>query len=208
VKKRGVFAKTGDVLDEIRSLPDIRLDYITFSGSGESMLADNFTDAVEKIKSIRKEPVAVLTNSSLITLPLVRKRLLKADFAVLKLDAATQKTFKLVNKPAPDIRLRDIIKGIKEFKKDYSGRLALQIMFIDENRHEASKIANIAKSIAPDEVQINTPTRPCRSKPLPKPAIDEIAKLFEGMNVKTVYDKDPVKVRPLSDAETLKRRGK
>ena len=106
------------------------------------------------------------------------------------------------------IKLAGIISAIKKFKKSYKGKLALQIMFIKENEKHAGELARLAKEIAPDEVQINTPLRPCAVKPLSKDKINKIKKQFKGLNVVTVYGKKRKIVKPISKEETLKRRGK
>ena len=81
-------------------------------------------------------------------------------------------------------------------------------MFIEQNKESARDIAQIAKEINPDEVQINTPLRPCRVKPLPEADIDKIESYFQGLNTVSVYKAERKEIRPLSDEETLKRRGK
>ena len=97
---------------------------------------------------------------------------------------------------------------IKAFKEMYKGKLALQIMFIEQNKKVAQDIAQIAKEINPDEVQINTPLRPCKVKPLPKSEIDRIEPYFDGLKTISVYKAERKKISSLSDEDTLKRRGK
>jgi wyosine [tRNA(Phe)-imidazoG37] synthetase (radical SAM superfamily) len=65
-------------------------DYVTFSGMGEPTLASNLGQAVEMAKSILPPPVAVLTNSSLMSREDVRSDLAKADVVVAKVDAHNQ----------------------------------------------------------------------------------------------------------------------
>jgi len=81
-------------------------------------------------------------------------------------------------------------------------------MFVEENKKYALEIAQIAKEINPDEVQLNTPLRPCKVKPLPKEDLDEIRKYFEGLKVISVYEAKIKEVTPISTEDTLKRRGK
>jgi wyosine [tRNA(Phe)-imidazoG37] synthetase (radical SAM superfamily) len=81
-------------------------------------------------------------------------------------------------------------------------------MFVEENKVYAKEIAQIAKEINPDEVQINTPLRPCKVKPLPREELDKIKKHFEGLNAISVYEAKLKEVKPVSKEDTLKRRGK
>ena len=60
-----------------------------------------------------------------------------------------------------------VIDGIKKFNKEYPGKLALQIMFVPQNKEYAADLAALAKEINPSEVQINTPLRPSPVNPLP-----------------------------------------
>ena len=81
-------------------------------------------------------------------------------------------------------------------------------MFINENKKYAEEIAAIAREINPDEVQINTPLRPCRAKPLSESELNVVENFFDGLNAVSVYKTEKKKVKPISNAKTLKRRGK
>jgi len=69
-------------------------------------------------------------------------------------------------------------------------------------------IARIVKEINPDEVQINTPLRPCGVKPLSESEIDKIETYFNDLKTISVYKSERKEISSLSDEETLKRRGK
>ena len=206
--RRGLYVSTKKVVEEIRRLPKVKIDYITFSGRGEPTLALNLGKTIKEVKKLRKEAVAVLTNGTLLHMKEVRKALALADFVVVKLDADAQKMLELVNLPTRKIKFSNIIKGIKQFRKEYRGRLALQIMFVKENKETARNIASLAQHIQPDEVQINTPKRASPVKPLPRKTIFAIKRYFREMKVVSVYDAKKKKVKPISAKATLIRRGK
>ena len=90
----------------------------------------------------------------------------------------------------------------------YKGRFALQIMLIEQNKNYAHDISQIAKHINPDEIQINTPLRPCGVKPLSKSELGEIENYFTGLNTVSVYKAEHGEVEPISSKDTLRRRGK
>jgi wyosine [tRNA(Phe)-imidazoG37] synthetase (radical SAM superfamily) len=90
----------------------------------------------------------------------------------------------------------------------YKGKLALQVMFMEENKKFAKEIAKVIREINPDEIQINTPLRPCGVKPLPKKEIDKIKEYFKGLNTVSVYEALKKDIKPISDKDTLIRRGK
>ncbi|MFA5088767.1 MAG: radical SAM protein [Candidatus Omnitrophota bacterium] len=207
-QERMRFIEAGEILAELAALPPLKIDYITFSGAGEPTLAENLSEMIQAIRPIRPEKIAVITNSSLFHKESVREDLLLADFVIAKLDAPTQAVFEKINQPVAGISLERIIAGMKIFRKMYKKKLALQIMFIGQNREYAAEIAQIAREIHPDEVQINTPLRPCRIQPLFKTEIEQIEAYFGGLNTLSVYKAEKNAVAPLSDADTLKRRGK
>ena len=157
---------------------------------------------------IRKEKIAVITNSSLMDRKDVREDLKLADQVMLKLDAHSPESFLRINKPLKGITFDMVLKGIKEFRSVYKGKLALQIMFIEENKDRAKGLARLAEEIGPDEVQLNTPLRPCATKSLPIKEMDLIKKEFKGIDIISVYDAVKKEVHAISKADTLRRRGK
>jgi len=206
---RKKFVSTEAIAKEIMRLPkNTKIDYITFSGNGEPTLAKNLGDMIKRIRKIRKEKIAVITNASLINRSDVQDDLLLADFVILKLDANAEDLFMDINKPDPGIRFGDIIKGIKRFSEIYRGRLALQIMFIEKNKVYAKEIVKMAKKLGIKEVQLNTPLRECAEKPLPKSEMDIIRRYFKGMSVNYVYWAKKKDVKPLDKEDAEKRHGR
>jgi len=206
--ERRVFVSAEEIINELKMLPPIEVDYITFSGRAEPTLAKNLGEMIRAVKKERAEKIAVLTNSSLLYREDVQDDLMPVDFVAAKLDASSQELFESINKPLESIKFDTIVNAIKEFKKVYKGKLALQIMFVEANKDYAKDIARIAKKINPDEVQINTPLRPSAVKPLSKKEIYAIKDYFKGMNVISVYEARKLEVTPISKEDTLRRRGK
>lgn len=204
---RQVFVPTSNILKEIKELPHIEVDYITFSGRGEPTLAANLGEIIKGLRKIRNEKIAVITNSSLIGRDDVRKELSLADLVMTKLDACSEEMFDRINRPLPGITLHKVIDGLKVFRSFFKGKLALQIMFIEENRLCVKELARLAREINPDEVQLNTPLRPCGVKPLSKEKMGPLKEYFKGMNVVCVYDATRKKTSALNKEETLRRRG-
>lgn len=207
--KPNIYIKTSEIIEELKRLPPcIKIDYITFSGRGEPTLAKNLGEAIRAVKRLNLAPVAVLSNSSLIDQADIRENLSFADFVIAKLDAYSQASLERINQPAKAIRFERIIQGIKQFKAGFKGKFALQIMFIKANQRDAENLARLVREVNPDVVQINTPTRACKVRPLSKEEIVRIKGYFHELNFISVYDIQPKKVVALSKSETLKRRGK
>ena len=211
--ERRVFVPSEAVVREIEMLPPVSVDYITFSGAGEPTLAQNLGELIRAVKKIRKEKVAVITNSSLIDRPGVREDLSGADFVLAKLDACSADLFQRINRPVQGVLFDTVLQALKDFRRIYKGRLALQIMFVSANEKYAEGMAELAKEIRPDEVQLNTPLRPCGIRPLSEAAMRRTESCFRKVlgakfPILNVF-KEPTKpVAAISSADTLKRRGK
>jgi wyosine [tRNA(Phe)-imidazoG37] synthetase (radical SAM superfamily) len=142
---------------------DKKPDYITLSGSGEPTLNTNIGDIIHKIKEITFTPVAVLTNSSLLSLNEVREDLSEADVVLPSLDAITPALFEYINRPHASLKIEEIVSGLIQFRKEYRGQIWLEILFcrgVNDGREEIEKFKGVIEKIQPDRVQLNTPVRP------------------------------------------------
>lgn len=151
----------------IRKKP--RIDYISISGSGEPTLHKDLDLIISTIKRITKNkyPVAVITNSSLLYQKEVREELALADLIVPSLDGATKKSFHRIDKPQKSITFEKIIKGLVALRKEFKGKMWLEIMLIggiNDSLTEAHKFKALVKKINPDKVQLNLPVRPSGAK--------------------------------------------
>jgi wyosine [tRNA(Phe)-imidazoG37] synthetase (radical SAM superfamily) len=210
---RQVYVKTEEIEREIKAIADTianTTDVITFAGMGEPTLGANLDEVADIIRRHCTKPLAILTNAFLMTDASVREKLKKLDIVVAKLDAPDQRIFEKGNRPvSEEIRLDAIIRGLKKFRKGYKGTLCLQMMFIEENKDAGAEMARIAKEIQPDEVQLNTPLRPCPVKPLSHEEMERIEAQFKGLDatVSSVYGKMKPEVRVIDKVEVIKRRG-
>jgi wyosine [tRNA(Phe)-imidazoG37] synthetase (radical SAM superfamily) len=205
--ERQEFVSLDKLNEELTAVKGTGADYATFSGVGEPTLASNLGKAISLVKSVLTLPVAVLTNSSLMTREDVRRDLALADVVVAKVDAPNEDLFRQINRPKLEGTLEDIIRSILLFRKEFGGKLALQLMFLAANKDYAPEMAKIAERISPDEVQINTPLRPCAVTPLTRADINSIRESFANLKgVTTIYEASRPQVTPLNQAETLLRR--
>jgi wyosine [tRNA(Phe)-imidazoG37] synthetase (radical SAM superfamily) len=211
--ERKVYVSTESIIEELKKLPKVKIDYITFSGRGEPTLAKNLGEAIIAIKSFRKEPIAVITNSALINREDVRKELSLADFVLAKLDAFSQQSLEEINQPTSGIKFSEIVAGLKVFRRIYKGKYAIQIMFIEQNKDHVDDLIKLVNEINPDEVQLNTPLRKSPIPPLDRNTMLKIRERFvnkcnSSISVVSVYDITRQKITSISDADTLRRRGK
>jgi wyosine [tRNA(Phe)-imidazoG37] synthetase (radical SAM superfamily) len=205
--ERRQFVSLDKLAAELEKAREIPADYATFSGIGEPTLASNLGEAIVLVKTILGLPVAVLTNSSLMSQEEVRRDLSLADVVVAKMDAPGEKLFRKINRPIMRCTFDEIINALKLFREEYQGKLAIQMMFLEANKGCASEMARIAEQLLPDEVQINTPLRPCAVQPLSPEEIAAVRRAFSALKgVVTVYEAPLPEVVPFNEEETLLRR--
>lgn len=162
--KRGILVPTVEVnkaLDE--NLPKEGIDVVSFSGSGEPTLHKDLGQFIDRVKSRCRTPVVVITNSTLIDRPDVRHDLAKADIVVPSLDAATQAMFEKIDRPHTSLRIDRIIDGLVEFRREYAGKIFLEIMLVKGYNDEPAELMALrraAERIQPDKIHLNTVARP------------------------------------------------
>ena len=139
-------------------------DYITFSGSGEPTLNSRIGDVLHFIKNhIHDIPVALLTNGTLFSQKQVREDIKAATVIIPSLDAATEKVFRKINRPSPHLRVDTIIQGLIQLRREYSGKIWLEIFIVpgmNDTEQELTALKQAIDKIKPDQVQINTLDRP------------------------------------------------
>jgi len=151
-----------DVKEALQKWGD-KIDYIAISGSGEPTLNSAIGEVIQGIKKLTTIPVAVITNSSLLHLEEVRQALRAADLIMPSLDAVTPSVFQTINRPHPSLEIEQIIEGLATFRKEYKGRIWLEILLcrgVNDSAEEIEKMQEAIRSIRPDKVQLNTVVRP------------------------------------------------
>ena len=147
-----------------RTLPGIpHLDFITFSGSGEPTLNSDLGWFIAEIKKLSRVPLAVLTNGTLLGREDVRGDLLGADVVLPSLDAATEAGFHRINQPGPGLDLAAIIAGMEAFRREYAGRIWLEVFIlkgVNDGDADIEALRLALQRIRPDKVQLNTLDRP------------------------------------------------
>ena len=160
INERHCFVSVAKVLEDLKTSAWREADIITFSGSGEPTLALNLGELIGAVKGYTGKPVLVLTNGTLLHQAEVQRDLQGAEKVFLKLDAASEQTFRRINRPVNDVRLERIIQSIVDFKRGYPGHLGIQMMITPVNVHEVEEFGQLLNRVRPREVQLNTPTRP------------------------------------------------
>jgi wyosine [tRNA(Phe)-imidazoG37] synthetase (radical SAM superfamily) len=184
--KRDVYVESERIFSEWERIEGkFEADVITLSGTGEPTLGKNLGEVIDFLRKRTNLPLAILTNSSLLGDEEVREELNKLDIVVAKLDACDEESFREINRPVEEMGWEEYFEGIKEFRRGYRGKFALQMMFIEENRDLVEEMVRLARELEPDEVQVNTPLRPCGVRPLGKEELEEIKGRFTRGNAQS-----------------------
>ncbi len=186
-------------------------DYLTFTASGEPTLYSKLGELIIKAKEISPKPITVLTNATTVMIPEVRKALCEANILLPSLDAATQSTFLKINQPAPEIKIKDIIKGLCQLRKEFKGQIWLEVLLvrhINDTDKELLELKKAIEKIEPDKVQLNTVARPPAydsAKALSQNKLNDIAKFLGPFSEVIVNYSKALKQgsRPLIEAEIL-----
>lgn len=191
--ERKAYLSKNEILSQVKSAlaSGQKIDYVTFSGSGEPTLNSQISTLIKEIKKITDIPVAVITNSSLLHNETVRQAILDADLVLPSLDAATQKTFETINRPHPSLKIDKIIDGLIQFRQGFKGKIWLEIIFVKGVNDSLGEIEAFQKAIAkikPDKIHLNTVVRPpaeVSAQPLTYSELQNIANLL-GPNCEVV----------------------
>ncbi len=163
------------------------IDFITITGSGEPTLHSKIGYIIEEIKKITSIPVAVLTNGSLLYKKEVRNAIKKADVILPSLNAISEKSFRAINRPLFNLLPPKIIEGLISLRKEYNGKIWLEVVFVkglNDSAEEILKLKEVIEKINPDKIHLNTVVRPPSenwAKPL---TFEEMKKIKEILGEK------------------------
>jgi wyosine [tRNA(Phe)-imidazoG37] synthetase (radical SAM superfamily) len=165
-------------------------DYITFSGSGEPTLNLRIGDVIQFIKQNKPDiPIAVLTNGTLLYDKKVRDELKDATLVLPSLDAATRETFQHINRPASALTIENYIQGLKDFAKEFTGKIRLEIFILpgyNDNDNDLESLKKTIDRIKPDSVQLNTLDRPGTISDLRPATKNKLKKILDLWNLGNV----------------------
>lgn len=140
-------------------------DYLTFSGNGEPTLHPDFPQIVAQVRRLRDRlcpdaKLAILSNSSRLFDPEIRKALEQLDDPIMKLDAGDPSTFAKINRPVSSVSFEEMLTGLRSMP-----RMIIQSMIIngpvqnmEGEAHEAWLRA--VAQLVPQRVQIYSIERP------------------------------------------------
>ena len=179
VTERQEFFPREEILEEVREALTVNtaLDWITFVGSGETMLYKGIGWLVAEVKKLTNTPVAVITNGSLLYLPEVRQELLQTDAVLPSLNAGSEVLYELIDRPAAGLTFLQHREGLKAFRREYKGHLWIEVMLlggINDTDAALNDLADVLEEINPDMVHLVLPTRPAPEQEIRLPSNDRL----------------------------------
>ena len=190
VLERKPYARVDEIIAELKTWMQNNLQkaqelkFVTLSGLGEPTLNTCIGELIDQVKRVTGLKIAVITNSTLLGDPQVRRGLLRADLIVPSLDAVDPEIFKRIDRPDPGIELNEVIDGLVALRKEFRGELWLEIMLIAGINDDFGHIEALKKVIArinPDKIQLNSPVRSTAEKdvlPVEKSKLEKIKELL------------------------------
>jgi wyosine [tRNA(Phe)-imidazoG37] synthetase (radical SAM superfamily) len=109
-----------------------RIARLTIAGHGEPTLHPEFTSLVSDLRRVRDKlapdtPIAILSNSSTVGRPAIRRALMTLDERHMKLDAGDEDTLRRIN--GASIQRAQIVAGLKELPD-----VIVQSMFVGDRQ--------------------------------------------------------------------------
>lgn len=162
---RQEFFPLEDILEEFRLYlkDEDKFDVVSIVGEGEPLLYLKLGDLIRGLKKMTSKPIAVITNSGLLSDPQVREDLMEADIVLPSMDAADEKSYRKIDRPYGRIKYEETFQGLVKFSKEFKGQIYLEIMLMDginDDEETLKKFKELLKEIRYDKLYINTPVRP------------------------------------------------
>ena len=153
-----------DIIDELKTHLDDKIDVITLTANGEPTLYPKLNQLIDKIDKIKnKKQTLILTNSATLVDDNVFKTLLKLDQVKLSLDAISSDIFKKIDRPHESIKIEEIIEKVREFSIAFKGKLFIEILFVhglNDTKEEVKKLNDFLVTVDTARVDLGTIDRP------------------------------------------------
>jgi len=172
------------------------IDVITLTANGEPTLYPHLKELIKKLHAIKQNSkLLILSNGATVTCKETREVLKEIDIVKLSLDCVSQKCFKKIDRPINGLHVKDIIEGIKEFRKIYTKELVLEVLVVEginDKQSEFEALREVLKEIKPDRIDISTVDRPPAYdvKSVDISRLKELASILSSLPISLAYKRD------------------
>lgn len=155
-----------DIITEVKKAlkthPNI--DVITISANGEPTLYLHLKELITELNLVKTDKkLLILSNGTGALNPKICSSLKDLDIVKFSLDSAIQSTFKKIDRDKSGLDIKNIIKAMADFRKNFQGLLVLEILVVagfNDKQSEFLALNEAINFIAPDRVDISSIDRP------------------------------------------------
>lgn len=165
--KREAFVRASEVIEELQialAEPNLKLDYITFSGAGEPTLNSEIGKVIDFIKdNYPQYKLCLLTNALGFGDSKLIKDIARIDLCVPSLDASNDDEFQKINRPVADLDFDNFINNLINYTQQATCAVILELFIVPEiNDSDESilRFCEIIKQLKIEKVQLNSLDRP------------------------------------------------
>lgn len=138
------------------------VDFLSFVPDGEPTLDSGLGESIDALRPLGV-PIAVITNATLLGRADVRARVRRADLVSVKVDSVLPTAWQRVNHPHPDLRLVEVLDGVRQFASEYSGTLLTETMLVagaNDGLESLEPTAEFLATVGPRTAYLAVPLRP------------------------------------------------
>jgi wyosine [tRNA(Phe)-imidazoG37] synthetase (radical SAM superfamily) len=177
-----IYREVNEHLKSLKST-DETVDYLTFVPDGEPTLDIHLGKTIDLLQPLGI-PIAVISNASLLWHEDVRAAIAKANWVSLKVDSTIENIWRQINRPPDALKLNDVMNGIRDFAREFQGRLVSETMLIKGINDTDQNIAGIASFV--HELAVSTsylaiPTRPTAEPGIRAPGETTLNRCYQMM---------------------------
>ncbi|MFW6323694.1 MAG: radical SAM protein [Desulfovibrionales bacterium] len=165
--ERKPYVPAEKILGELKgwfSLGLARPDFLTMGGQGEPCLNSELEAILRGVHTIAPStPRAILTNSSLLGEPDVRKALQLCEVVLPSLDTLVQEEFIRLNRPESSIEIESLKQDMLAWREEFRGLVYLEVLLVrgfNDSDRNRERLARFCERLQPDRVDVVTLTRP------------------------------------------------
>ncbi|MBI4705073.1 MAG: radical SAM protein [Deltaproteobacteria bacterium] len=138
------------------------VDHLSLVPEGEPALDRHLGEIIEWLRPTGV-PIAVITNASLLWRDELRAELAKADWVSLKVDGVSEPVWRRMNVPHRDLRLEQVLDGVRRFAAEFEGELVTETMLlggVNDAPDEIVATAAFVAALEPRRAYLALPVRP------------------------------------------------
>lgn len=154
---KAILGSVDSSLQELNwKLAEADVDEVFLNSKGEVLLSNCFDPVVDLIKR-HGIAIRLMSNGYLLNSKDYRDTVNRIDEVVAEVDMTTESTYREIKRPLEHYSLKQYIKNLADFRKQYPGRLSLDIGILrgyNDDEGSIERLASFVREIKPDEISV------------------------------------------------------